>query len=93
MEETPSWLNRVFGEHLRKVRKEARLSQEELGFRTGLDRTYISLLERGIKSPTLVTFFRLCDALEQKPGDFIAYVYEQLLRREQEHQPYDREEE
>ncbi len=93
MEETSSWLNQVFGEHLRRVRKEARLSQEELGFRTGLDRTYISLMERGIKSPTLVTFFRLCRALGQKPDVFIAHVYEQLLRREQEHQQYDREEE
>jgi transcriptional regulator with XRE-family HTH domain len=92
MEETSSWLNQVFGEHLRQVRKEARLSQEELGFRTGLDRTYISLLERGKKSPTLVTFFRLCHVLDQKPDVFIASVYKQLLRREQEHQPDLREE-
>jgi transcriptional regulator with XRE-family HTH domain len=36
-----------FGRHLRKIREEKRLSQEELAFRSNLDRTYISLLERG----------------------------------------------
>ncbi len=81
--ETPSWPNTVFGEHLRQLRKAAGLTQEELAFRVGLDRTYISLLERGIKSPTLNTFFRLCAALNQNPSEIIAQVYERIVRGEQ----------
>ncbi|WP_110968444.1 helix-turn-helix domain-containing protein [Pseudomonas huaxiensis] len=40
------------------------ISQEKLSFEAGVDRSYISLLERGHKSPTLDTVFNLCRALE-----------------------------
>jgi transcriptional regulator with XRE-family HTH domain len=82
---TQSQVNRVFGKQLQRVRKKAHLTQEELAFRAELDRTYISLLERGKKSPTLVTLFRLCQVLDQKPAEFIAEISEQLLLLEQEH--------
>ena len=82
--ETQPRLNKVFGEQLRSVRKAANLTQEELAFRAMLDRTYISLLERGLKSPTLITFFQLCRVLHQKPGIFISRIEEQLERLEQE---------
>ena len=82
--ETQPWLNIVFGEQLRSVRKAASMTQEELAFRAGLDRTYISLLERGFKSPTLTTFFQLCRVLDQQPDLFIAHISAQLTRREQE---------
>jgi len=68
------WLTTVFGEQLRRARKAANLTQEELAFRTHLDRTYISLLERGIKSPTLTTVFQLCRALGFLPDQFIAQI-------------------
>jgi transcriptional regulator with XRE-family HTH domain len=83
--ETVSQVNKVFGEQLRRVRNKAHLTQEELAFRAGLDRTYISLLERGKKSPTLMTLFRLCQVLDQQPATFIAEISEQLLSLEQEH--------
>lgn len=78
--EKPSWENKLFGDQLRRIRKAANLTQEELAFRAGLDRTYISLLERGIKSPTLKTFFRLCTVLNQKPEELIAEVYRLLVQ-------------
>jgi transcriptional regulator with XRE-family HTH domain len=85
--QTLSRLNKAFGEQLRRSRKAARMTQEELAFRASLDRTYISLLERGIKSPTLATIFQLCRALDQKPAIFIAQIEEQLMRGEQEQPP------
>jgi len=42
-----------FGHALRSIRISRNLSQEELGEITGLDRTYISGLERGKRNPTL----------------------------------------
>jgi transcriptional regulator with XRE-family HTH domain len=75
-----SQANKIFGDELRRVRKAAKLSQETLAFRAGLDRTYISLLERGIKSPTLNTFFRLCNVLNLKPDEFVAQIYEQAVK-------------
>jgi transcriptional regulator with XRE-family HTH domain len=38
--------------------------QEQLSFQAGLSRVYISQLERNLKSPTVETLFRICDALD-----------------------------
>ncbi|MCX6566905.1 MAG: helix-turn-helix transcriptional regulator [Candidatus Aminicenantes bacterium] len=53
----------MIGEELRKARLKAGLSQESLADKSGLHRTYISLLERDKKSPTLETLFHICEAL------------------------------
>jgi DNA-binding XRE family transcriptional regulator len=37
----------IFAKNLRRIRNEAGLSQEELAYRAGLHRTYISSIERG----------------------------------------------
>jgi transcriptional regulator with XRE-family HTH domain len=52
------------GEELGKVRERAGLTQEQLSFRAGLSRPYISQLERNLKSPTVDTLFRFCEALD-----------------------------
>jgi len=56
--------NQAFGIVLRKIRTERRQTQETLAFTSGLDRTYISLLELGKRSPTLDTIIVLCSALD-----------------------------
>jgi transcriptional regulator with XRE-family HTH domain len=53
----------MLGEELRKARAAAGLTQEELAFRAGLSRPYVSQLERDLKSPTLETLFLVCEAL------------------------------
>ena len=65
---------KAFGQALRKLRQEAALSQEQLGFECDFDRTYISLLERGIQSPTLRTMFRLCDTLKISFPEFAQQI-------------------
>lgn len=52
-----------FGKKISKLRKELRLSQEELATAAGLDRTYISGIERGFQNPSLRTIGRLAKAL------------------------------
>jgi transcriptional regulator with XRE-family HTH domain len=71
-------LDKSFGNALRECRKQAGISQEELNFRTGVHRTYISEIERGVKSPTLYTVAALAEALGMKPSDLmrIAEDYE-----------------
>ncbi len=49
---------------LREARSEKGLSQEELADRAGLHRTYISQIERGVKSPSLRSLEQITDALE-----------------------------
>ena len=53
----------AFGRSVRAQREKLDLSQEELGFRSDLDRTYISGIERGVRNPTLLSMRRLAKAL------------------------------
>ncbi len=55
--------NKAFGQAIRELRKSNNKSQETLAFDAGFDRTYISLLELGHKSPTLDTIMAICNAL------------------------------
>ena len=64
----------MLGEELRKARREAKLSQEQLSFEAEVDRTYISELENDKKSPTLDVLFRLCDAMGIRASELIARV-------------------
>ena len=52
-----------FGSTLKLFRQTANMSQEELSEKSELDRTYISMLERDLKSPTLQTILNICEAL------------------------------
>ena len=60
-----------FAQTLRVHRVRAELSQERLGFRAGLHRTEISLLERGERDPRLSTVVRVARALGVTPGDLL----------------------
>ena len=63
-----------FGKTLRKHRESTGLSQEALAFACDLDRTYISLLERGLRQPSLTTIFVLADELAITPEQFVAEI-------------------
>jgi len=58
-----------FAANLRRARTKASLSQEELGKRTELHRTEISLLERAGREPRLATLLKLAGALETTPAE------------------------
>lgn len=48
---------------LLEARKEAGLTQEELANRLGVDKGYISRIERGLTEPMVSTFYKLAAAL------------------------------
>jgi transcriptional regulator with XRE-family HTH domain len=56
---------------LREIRESHKLSQEELAFEGGFDRTYISLIERGIRSPTIRTVVKLAEVLKMSPSEIV----------------------
>lgn len=64
----------AFAKVLKEYRTNANISQEELAFRCELDRTYISLLERGKRNPTLNVLFNICTAIEISPSEFIKKI-------------------
>ncbi|MGO9916329.1 MAG: helix-turn-helix domain-containing protein [Isosphaeraceae bacterium] len=59
---------------MRRLRERAKLTQEQLSFRAGLSRQYISLLELNQKSPTLNTLFLICDALDVSAANVVRRV-------------------
>lgn len=68
----------MIGEVLRDTRKKSGMTQEELAFKAGIHRTYISFLERDIKSPTVEVLFKICKALDISASEFIARVEENV---------------
>ncbi|MFJ2456554.1 helix-turn-helix domain-containing protein [Pseudomonas protegens] len=70
--------NVAFGRALRILRKTANLTQEHLGFEAGLDRTYISVLERGERSPTLDTMVSLGDVFGLSIEELASHIQSQL---------------
>lgn len=71
-------LAKAFGEAARETREKLGYSQEELGFESGLDRTYISGVERGVRNPTLKTMLRICQALGVRPSTLMRRAEEQV---------------
>ena len=57
----------LIGAVLRRFRREKGVSQEVLSGLAGLDRTHYSKLERGLRSPTVDTLFKLAQALDTQP--------------------------
>ncbi len=65
-------MRQVLARNLRRLRHKKGLSQEELAFRAGIDRSYISMLENGGYSATVTMLGKLADALGVEPADLVA---------------------
>jgi transcriptional regulator with XRE-family HTH domain len=64
-------IRETFGANLRSYRLKAQLSQEALAERIGVDRAYISLIERGQQNVTLLTIWHAARALDIRPADLL----------------------
>jgi transcriptional regulator with XRE-family HTH domain len=70
----PSNLDRILGLEIQRCRVEKGWSQEYLAEVTGLHRTYISQLERGLKSPSVRVLSHITTALSLTMSDFLQAV-------------------
>ena len=61
----------IVAENVRRARKAAGLSQEKLAFEAGLDRTYISQVERRLMNLTIGVLARLAKALATTPDKLL----------------------
>ena len=59
---------RAFGAAIRTRREELGLSQEGLGYKAGVHRTYVSDIERGARNPTAKVIWKLATALDTQPS-------------------------
>ena len=68
----------AFGKVLRRLRKQAGLTQEELGFEAELRRNFVSLLELGRQQPSITTLFKLAKALDRSAKEIIGLVESEI---------------
>lgn len=72
----------AFGKVLRRLRREAGYTQEQLGFEAELRRTFISLLELGQQQPTLTTLLKLAGPLRHSAKDIVGMVEDEIAQTE-----------
>jgi len=65
-------IRKLFGDNVRHYRLAAGLSQEAVAERMGVDRAYVSLIERGEQNATLLSVHEAAQALRVKPADLFA---------------------
>lgn len=73
-------MRRAFSQCVRRLRMKAGISQERLAHEAGIDRAYMSELERGLHTPTLDTVYKLLPPLEVTFPEF-AQEHDGCLRR------------
>ena len=64
MNEKEQQLLKQLAEKIKSKRLELNLSREGLADKCGLDRTYISLIERSKRNPSYLSLIKLCDGLD-----------------------------
>ena len=64
-------IEKVFGQVVRKLRMERKLSQEKLSELSGLDRSYVSEIERGEKTASIRTLIKIAHGLDVTPSSLI----------------------
>lgn len=67
-------IRKAVGLALRELRLERNISQEKLAELGGLDRSYVSEIENGDKTASVVTIFKVAIALDLKPSEFLQEV-------------------
>jgi len=65
-------IRKIIGNNVRLLRKQLKISQEKLAFRTGLHRTYVSGIERGERNPTILIIAKIAKALDVNPQELMS---------------------
>ena len=68
----------LVGQVIQSYRLRKGMSQEVLSGLAGLDRTHYSKIERGLRSPTLDTLFKIAQALDIPPSDIARQIEQQI---------------
>ena len=66
---------------IRRLRKERGLSQEDVAFESGVDRSFLSHIERGLQQPSISILFRIAEALGTPASAILAEAEKEILEK------------
>lgn len=68
----------IVGKVIQKYREKKGLSQEVISGFADIGRTHLSAIERGVRKPTLDTFFKIAEAMEIPPHELMKLIEQEL---------------
>ena len=68
----------IVGRVIQSVREKKGLSQEVVSGLADIGRTHLSAIERGVRKPTIETFFRIADAMDIKPSALMKQIENEI---------------
>lgn len=71
----------VVGKVIQQYREKCNLSQEVVSGLADIGRTHLSAIERGLRKPTLETFFKLADAMDVPPSRLMKLIEDEIAQR------------
>lgn len=63
----------MFGLRVKELRIEKGITQEDLAFKIGVDRSYMGFVERGERNPTLGKIMKIAEVLKIKVRDLFSF--------------------
>lgn len=67
-----------FGRHLVELRTRQRVSQEKLAYESGVSRSYLSGIERGVRNVSLTKIVLLARTLGLEPAELMRFPMEEM---------------
>lgn len=71
----------VVGTVIQRIREEKGMSQELTSGLAGIGRTHLSAIERGVRKPTLETFYRIAEAMNMRPSELLRAIETEVMCR------------
>ena len=68
------------GRVIQNYREKCNLSQDVVSGLADIGRTHLSAIERGVRKPTLETFFKLAEALNIEPHKLMKMIEDELIK-------------
>ena len=69
----------IVGKVIQEYREKKGLSQEVVSGLADIGRTHLSAIERGVRKPTLETFFKIADALDILPSELVRMIEKKCI--------------
>ena len=69
----------IVGKVIQRYREKKGLSQEVVSGFADIGRTHLSAIERGIRKPTLDTFFKIAEAMEIAPHELMKLIEQEII--------------